>query len=237
MSYAPSDLFLVSFAALLMISDAKESHSETKDSAALDHIILGASDLKTGIKELEDLTGVKTEYGGKHPHLGTENALISLGEHRYLEILAPAAGAKIDSSMSFLSGLPKLTPVLWALSTTDAGVTIQRLGAGAYKTSSPKPGSRVRPDGTTLEWKTFNIEAPQMEMAPFFIEWGTKTVHPSKTSPGGCELLTVELTDPHAEDLKKLVETLNLSITVRNGSPAAMRVTLNCPKGKVTIGK
>ena len=57
--------------------------------AKLDHLILAVGDLEKGIAEFTEKTGVKPTFGGVHKGIGTHNALVSLDNGMYLEILAP----------------------------------------------------------------------------------------------------------------------------------------------------
>ena len=54
----------------------------------LDHTMFACADLKAGMVEIYSLTGVKPALGGAHPSVGTCNAMLSVDNHQYLEIIA-----------------------------------------------------------------------------------------------------------------------------------------------------
>src|SRR5215475_10907558 len=139
----------------------------------LDHILLGCSDLERGIAWVEERTGVKAAFGGVHPGRGTQNALLSLGERRYLEIIAPdlkqeSTGNEIASFVATLAE-PKL--VTWAVHPGSAVEMAQKLAKEKLPAAGPTPGSRKRPDGSELHWSTVNLENNLDGLLPFFIEW------------------------------------------------------------------
>lgn len=200
---------------------------------AIDHLILGVSDLDDGVSQFQRLTGVRPVIGGKHPGRGTQNALVSLGSHEYLEIIAPVPGAELADEFAALPSMKDLTPIGWAVSSSDIARTAQRLNHGGYETSAPQAGSRVRPDGTRLEWKSLDISKPSMKVPPFFIQWGKSSLHPSMTSPDGCTLSSLQLAESPSEPLRNLVLKLGLDVRVSEGGESVMSLKLRCPSGSV----
>jgi hypothetical protein len=201
--------------------------------AHVDHLILATRDLDEGIRRFEERTGVRPMVGGEHPGRGTRNALVSLGPGLYVEILAPQATAPDSGEPAALRALTDLTPLGWAVFVRDVDAARRRLSDAGVSVSGIKPGSRARPDGTLLEWKTFEIEKPPLAGVPFFIRWGDGTTHPSKDAPGGCRLEKLRIVSSDADALRRVFASLALDVAVEAGERGAMDVALSCPKGTV----
>ena len=67
-------------------------------SRSIDHIVYCVQDLDAAMDWFEDQTGVRPEFGGYHTTQGTKNALVGLGEDRYLEFLAVDSKSQVSRS-------------------------------------------------------------------------------------------------------------------------------------------
>jgi hypothetical protein len=199
----------------------------------IDHVILGINDLDRGIREFESRTGVIPQRGGEHPGRGTQNALVTLGKDRYLEILAPAPSQPSTSRQAAVDHA-QLTLVGWALYTREINRLVQQLRGAGFEVQGPMPGSRRAPDGTLLAWQSASTD--ELGFTPFFIQWSKDTRHPSTASPAGCSLVKMELAHPAPTRLQSLFTAVGFSGTVSAGPRAAMKLTLDCPRGRVEFG-
>jgi hypothetical protein len=212
--------------------NTKEGPPVITDLSRIDHVILGIGDLERGTAELERLTGVRAVFGGAHPGRGTQNALISLGNHHYLEILAPNPAEAGNPDAAELRALTVLTPVGWAVRSDEMETLRRSLGA---KADEIRPGGRNLPDGSRLDWKTLAFAAPSSPLLPFFIEWGRGGAHPSTTSPTGCRLTGFALEDPAPDAVREALRAAGLQVEVRAGKESRIRISLACAKGTVEL--
>ena len=204
--------------------------------ASIDHIILGAKDLDSAVRAFEQSTGVKPQFGGVHPGRGTRNALVSLGDGTYLEIIAPDPDQKDARGMGAdLATLQRTMPVGWAIGTTDVAALRAQLDRRAFRSSEPEPGNRATPSGAHLSWVTFGVSGIDDNVAPFFIQWADPSQHPSHSAPAGCRLRSLSVKTPQPDSLAMLVGQLGLKVTITRNDRATIAVSLDCPKGRITF--
>ena len=71
--------------------------------SSVDHLIIAVKDLNLAINDYEKILGIIPCWKGKHPELGTRNAIFNL-ENTYLELLSPCdAGPGTDFVNSLLA--------------------------------------------------------------------------------------------------------------------------------------
>lgn len=154
---------------------------------SFDHAVLVVKDLITGISQFEDL-GFTVTPGGVHAGGQTHNALVGLADNTYLELVA-ATRRSLDVSLRFIRlagawqfypptrtsmgrrflGLIAAGPGVgdYALRTRDLGETINSIRGRGLLLEDPVPGSRLRPDGQLVSWRT---SVPQTNDLPFLID-------------------------------------------------------------------
>lgn len=199
----------------------------------IDHILLGCSDLDRGIAFVEEQLGVRAAFGGVHPGRGTRNALLSLGERRYLEIIAPdpqQSHAPDNYGLKELTG-PRL--VGWAAHPGEVSQLAARLRSANIPFDGPTPGSRKRPDGRLLQWQTLNLKDNHSGLLPFFIEWSPGTIHPSVDAPTGCKLDRFAIFTPDDAELQRLSSLLRLDVRVGHAEKPELQARIQGPNGGV----
>jgi hypothetical protein len=201
----------------------------------LDHFILGCDDLARGIDFVEQDTGVRAAFGGVHPGRGTHNALLSLGERRYLEIMAPDPAQNVTPQIPRLRELKEPRIVGWAAHIEDMEKLVERLRKASLQFEGPRPGSRQRPDGKTLHWKSLTLKDDHGGLLPFFIEWSTDSIHPSVDAPKGCSLGRFEAASPEKEDLLHAASLLGLDLYVNVSNDPSLQAIIVGPKGAITL--
>jgi hypothetical protein len=201
----------------------------------LDHIILGTNDLNRGIAWLEERTGVRAAFGGVHPGRGTQNALLALGQRCYLEILAPDPAQTSLAWYEQLATLHEPQLIAWAVHTNDLAALAKRATSADFPLVGPADGSRSRPDGKLLRWKSFRLQDDREGLLPFFIEWNRESVHPSTDAPSGCHLTGFHLKSPLAQQVAGACRALGVDVAVEQGAQSLLCARIATPKGEVKI--
>jgi len=217
------------------ISWAENDEEDDEVPALLDHIILGCNDLDKGIEFVHDGTGVRAAMGGVHPGRGTRNALLSLGERRYLEIIAPDPAQ--DKIVHFPQVREMTEPRLigWAVHPLDIAATARQLRENRIAFQGPDDGSRKRPDGRILNWKTVNLDDDRRGLLPFFIEWSTDSVHPSKDAPAHCILDYFQIMSADPEELSATLKRIGIDFPVQRSDKARLHALISGPKGDLKL--
>lgn len=205
--------------------------------AEVDHVIWAVSDLDEGIAIIEERTGVHAIVGGVHPGRGTRNALISLGERHYLEILStdPAQPEAKNDNVDFVKSLTEPKILGWAAGTRDISAIEKKIREANIEMMGPEAGSRKKPDGTTLEWRSIAVGGHDGTVVPFVIEWGENSIHPSEDSPKGCTLRELQLAHPNPGDVNPFLEAMGLAIRATKGPEPTITAILDSPKGQVVL--
>jgi hypothetical protein len=205
----------------------------------VDHLMFGAFDLDGGISYVEKLTGVRAVFGGQHPNRGTHNALLSLGPRQYLEIIAPdpsqAQLQVTEQRVVLLKTLIRPRLLTWSAATKNIEAVEKGLVSAGFRSSGIAVGSRKRPDGKMLQWRTLAGLGQGDDVVPFFIEWGKDSAHPAGDSPKGCDLVDLRLESPDPDKVNRVLQAMGLQIRATRGPEPRLRARIRSPKGEVEL--
>ena len=203
----------------------------------LDHIVIAHPDLDLAIEAFADLTGCKPAYGGPHLGGGTHNALASLGDSVYLELISPDPAQIDEQSPQQVGNLGQRIATLkgnqllaWAI----RSVILDQMAGNlhGFETAMPFDMSRKQPDGLMLNWQLMNLRHHDLKgFAPFFIDW-LACPHPAGANPVAGEFvsLTISHTDPRLG--KVIGETEGVDFV--QGAPD-FSLEFESPKGSVVL--
>lgn len=215
--------------------DEKNSYEYVSQTGHLDHIVLATYNIDVGMQQFEQMTGVRPIFGGKHKSGYTQNAIVSLGDDLYIEILAPQDTEKARSGMKHFDKYQQITPLGWAINTDNIQTTHNNLKSFGYKTGKVKTSSRAEPGKATVVWHSVKIKE-EIQQKPMMIQWDDMALHPAKSQEAVCSLESFGLANPESEDLKKLVSQLNIDgLNIKQADNTSISLSLSCPTGTVNF--
>ena len=203
----------------------------------LDHLVYGAPDLEEATMDFERRLGVRPNYGGKHTGGLTHNALVSLGELAYLEIIAEVPGAATQGApLAFgLETLEAPRLVTWSMKTPDIDRKIGEARARGYDPGDPVDGGRDLPDGSGLSWRV--SLSPQLAgdgIVPFLTQWKSEP-HPATAAPKGCQFVSLRAEHPEPARVLPMLQALGAELSVAKGAAPRLIATLETPNGTVEL--
>jgi hypothetical protein len=205
--------------------------------ARVDHIVLATPDVDDTADRLTTTLAVPTVPGGKHPHWGTRNALMALGERAYLEIIGPDHDA-LPQEPPRPFGLDTLTAprlVTWAVRGRALETLVRQARANGVELGEVQHRTRRRPDDVLLSWIMTEPEAPREGgIIPFFLDWG-ETPHPATSCPPGASLAGLRARHPDAAGVSTMLRSLGLALEIEPGDGPELIATIESRRGRIEL--
>ena len=193
----------------------------------IDHLAICCTDLASGAAVVEAALGLPLGLGGAHPHMGTHNRLMRLGD-LYLEVIAidpeaPAPAWPRWFDLDRFQGRPRLTNWVAACEDLEAALAQAPAGAGV-------PLDLARGD---LRWR---MGVPGDGRLPFdgafpaLIQW--QGAHPAPRLPdSGARLVRLQITHPDAGALRAALAGLNDPRVQIAAGALALQAEIDTPQG------
>ena len=188
----------------------------------IDHIVIGAGNLKQGVDYVKNCFGVDMPYGGVHPKMGTHNHLMRLGDDVFLEVIAvnheiepPHRPRWYGLDDPFVQQHIRMQPTLltWVVNTQNINTFIRQAGFSFGKAEFISRGEfswyfGLPDDGGLIAGG----------MLPYAIEWLSDR-HPSaRMADLGCRLHSLEIYHPHPAWLRSALTSIDALDLVKIGT-------------------
>ena len=223
--------------------------------ATLDHLVVLASSLASGVAWAEATLGVTPGPGGEHPLMGTHNRLLRLLNGRgqpgaaYLEIIAinPAAVPTLEpparrwfdmDDPALRERVAQMGPQLvhWVARVPALATALQAWQQMGIERGEARAASRNTPAGL-LQWQ-ISLRPDGQRLfdgcLPTLIEWGPN--HPTAAMPdSGLALQSVTLQHPQAAQLRAACQAIGLHEVLITDGPPRLSAHLSTPHGPLTL--
>ena len=227
--------------------------------ATLDHLVVLATSLASGVAWAEATLGVTPGSGGEHPLMGTHNRLLRLRTSSdqataqpgaaYLEIIAinpdasPALVAPArrwfdmdDLALRERVALQGPQLVHWVARVPVLAAALQAWQQLGINRGEARAASRPTPGGL-LQWQ-ISLRPDGQRLfdgcLPTLIEWGPH--HPTATmADSGLTLQALTLQHPQAAQLQAACDAIGLNAVVITDGPARLSAQLGTPRGHLTL--
>jgi hypothetical protein len=229
--------------------DFSQSPRNLDPPTVVDHILLPVADLEVGARTMRERHGLQAIAGGRHPKLGTANMIVPLGR-QYLELIAiadpqEAAASRLGKHVSRALDQGRMF-VDWALRTRSVDSMRAKLLAAGWELPPPWEGSRQRPDGQVLRWRTQDVDTGAAWIAlPFVIEWDVpdglhpgeaKVEHPSGATALRRVVVGARNPTPVREQLRLLLGDSELYEVRAADADGIEELALDSPNGELVVG-
>jgi hypothetical protein len=203
----------------------------------LDHVVYAVPDLDEAAVRFREAFGLDSTEGGRHERWGTANRIVPLGD-QYVELVAvvdETAAARTGFGRGVLeraSGGGGWLTIAAVAEDLDAVAARLELEIGS--------GSRTRPDGEILRWRSAGLDDPRREpWMPFFLAWDVPDgLHPGRARAGhGVQADAIAWVEVggDAERLREWLGGEELPIRVIEGEPGVRRVGVATSDGEIVI--
>ena len=221
----------------------------------VDHLVVLAADLASGVAWCERTLGVTPTAGGEHPLMGTHNRILNISSAAhprvYLEVIAINPGATSQRStltrrwfdmddaalqQQVATHGPQL--IHWVARVPDVADRCAALAALDIDRGTVLTASRPTPGGL-LQWQ-ITVRDDGLRLMdgclPTLIQWGA--VHPCDSLPAaGVQLQSLALQHPQAATLQAACAGIGVADCVVLAAGDVPRITaqLSTPRGPVAL--